>query len=192
MPRSQSTSSISKEETLQIFRILLRDEDLSNKLVLDVGSRLGNILYVAALYTKSTRLIGVEFSEFFANLSAEVVNKFQLDEKITIIHDDIVNKGELLAEADVCLFFNPFVFLPRKRRIQLLKYMRRSFVKPGARFVSSPSVQEIFVKAGCTNRDAVDLDAWLEYEWNCGYLFVYRVRDGAGDVEETRGSCLVQ
>ena len=58
----------------RIFRDLL--PPLDGKTLLDVGSRLGAVLYGAHVYSSAERIVGVEMNAEFAKISERTVTKY--------------------------------------------------------------------------------------------------------------------
>jgi hypothetical protein len=51
---------------------------LGGKTVVDVGSRLGAVLWAGSAYSEAKRLVGIELSGFFAQLQQDAIDHFQL------------------------------------------------------------------------------------------------------------------
>ncbi|KAI8976430.1 hypothetical protein BDB01DRAFT_853071 [Pilobolus umbonatus] len=122
-----------------------------NKVIVDVGSRLGAVLYAGHLFTTARKLIGVEINEWFCQLQQNMVKKYVMDDRIQIIHDRIQNRPELLSkEADIVIMNNVFQFfneLPVQQEIW--KYIRQETKKKsGLLLVTLPSLQEQLKEAG--------------------------------------------
>ncbi|XP_061111323.1 uncharacterized protein zgc:109986 isoform X3 [Conger conger] len=101
--------------------------DLSGKVLVDVGSRLGAVLYGGCLYSSAAQLVGVEISAEFTSLQRMVVEKYgftdrvqtfsRLDHfaafsplKFCVIHADICTQASLLQNADVVVMNNVFEY----------------------------------------------------------------------------------
>lgn len=68
--------SASQENLAYVFKTLL--PDLKGKHVLDVGSRLGAVLFAAALYSEASQITGVEINKEWASISSSVVQKYKM------------------------------------------------------------------------------------------------------------------
>ena len=152
-------------------------------MVVDIGSRLGNNLIVAALFTKARELIGIEMNEYFANLSQRIVQQdckllmFQPPCKcnIRIVHDDVRNQTDTLERADIVIFFNPFEqHFERDTHRELLQFMRQHVCRSGVRLITVPSMAEIYGRAEMTS--AIDVDKWLIDVGSTDDVFCYDVR----------------
>merc|ERR1719450_355956 len=80
------THSCSKERLEFIFCGLL--PPLDGKTVIDIGSRIGAVLYGAYFYSKATKIIGVEINTEFCHLQRCIVDKYKLGDKISILEGD--------------------------------------------------------------------------------------------------------
>ncbi|XP_075699796.1 uncharacterized protein LOC142664529 isoform X3 [Rhinoderma darwinii] len=58
--------------------------DLSGKTLLDVGSRLGAVLYAGYVYSSASRLEGVEITAEFCDLQDKIINKYNFSDRIQI------------------------------------------------------------------------------------------------------------
>ncbi|CAJ0944328.1 unnamed protein product, partial [Ranitomeya imitator] len=56
--------------------------DLSGKIVLDVGSRLGAVLYAGYIYSFASKLQGVEINAEFCELQEKIINKYNFSDRI--------------------------------------------------------------------------------------------------------------
>ncbi|KYQ53773.1 hypothetical protein ALC60_07256 [Trachymyrmex zeteki] len=134
--------SMSQDGLYFIFKVLL--PTLENKTVLDVGSRLGAVLYGAYVYTDARRIIGVEMNREFCNLQNETVCKYKMDNRISILHKRIEEVPEIIKQSDVIIINNAFEFyLPRDVQIDIWKCLRTA-IKPGTLLVTRPSVETTF------------------------------------------------
>jgi precorrin-6B methylase 2 len=66
--------SASKENLGRIFKELL--PPLDGKILLDIGSRLGAVLYGAYVFSTAQKIIGIELNQDMVSLSSEMVNKY--------------------------------------------------------------------------------------------------------------------
>ena len=64
--------SFAVNELKYMYRVL---GDLSGKVVVDVGSRLGAVLFAGYYMSDATRLVGIEISEWFHQLQSGVVQR---------------------------------------------------------------------------------------------------------------------
>lgn len=72
-----------------VFKYLLKP--LESETILDVGSRLGPVLYGAYIYTSSPNIIGVEINSELCNFQSIIVKKFNFDDRIKIVCNNIFN-----------------------------------------------------------------------------------------------------
>jgi len=135
--------------------------EIEGKTLVDVGSRLGSVLYAGHLMSKASKLIGVEINEFFANLQKDfITKKFKLSDRIEVIHADVLTQAPLLGSADVVVMNNVFEFFESdsERHAQLWKFIRGAVSKSGAMLVTIPALHESLEKA----KVDLDLGKWVE------------------------------
>uniref|UniRef100_A0A8C9RRW9 Zgc:109986 n=1 Tax=Scleropages formosus TaxID=113540 RepID=A0A8C9RRW9_SCLFO len=133
--------SFSTMELQYIFRHVL--PDLSGQLVVDVGSRLGAVLYGGYLYSSAAKLVGVEISAEFIGLQKMIVEKYGFADRIEIIHADICSQVTLLQNADVVIMNNVFeYFLELDAQIRAWQCIRWNVRKKGSLLVTVPSITE--------------------------------------------------
>ncbi|KAM9711315.1 uncharacterized protein ACBT57_020744 isoform 4-T4 [Dama dama] len=112
--------------------------DLSGKVLVDVGSRLGTVLYGVKsslgtqstlgntffsywqqfclppskgyLYSSASQLYGVELNGDFCQLQEMIIKKYQFTDRIKVLHADICTQGLLLQNADVIIMNNVFEY----------------------------------------------------------------------------------
>ncbi|XP_035263846.1 uncharacterized protein zgc:109986 isoform X2 [Anguilla anguilla] len=136
--------------------------DLSGKMLVDVGSRLGAVLYGGCLYSSAAQLVGVEISAEFANLQRMVVEKYGFTDRVQVIHADICTQASLLQNADVIVMNNVFeYFLESTEQMRAWHCIGQNVRKKGALLVTVPSVQEAFSALQGMN-GVIDINQWLE------------------------------
>ncbi|XP_025161523.1 uncharacterized protein LOC105190858 [Harpegnathos saltator] len=134
--------SISRKALYYMFNICL--PKLKGKTILDVGSRLGAVLYGAYVYTDAQRIIGVEMNEEFCNLQNDIIHKYKMGGRITIFHNRIENVPKVIEESDVIILNNPFEFyLSKDIQIDIWKFLKAT-IKKGTILVTCPSIDIIF------------------------------------------------
>lgn len=133
------THSCSKERLEYIFRALL--PPLEGKTVLDVGSRIGAVLYGAYFHTKASKIIGIEMNHELCEMQAEVVRHHHLQDRIQVIEGDVCTLPNVVRSADVVILNNVFDwFLPVEKQVAIWRYLR-SIIRTGSLIVSSPALE---------------------------------------------------
>ncbi|XP_066525592.1 uncharacterized protein zgc:109986 [Hoplias malabaricus] len=152
--------SFSIPELLFLFHHVL--PDLTGKLVVDVGSRLGAVLYGGYLYSAAAQLVGVEISEEFVKLQTMILEKYGFSDRIQVIHADICSQSALVQKADVLIMNNVFeYFLKPKEQVRAWQFISQHFQKKGALLVTVPSIQEALMSLQESNVVSA-LGHWLE------------------------------
>ncbi|XP_056624194.1 uncharacterized protein zgc:109986 isoform X2 [Triplophysa dalaica] len=117
--------------------------DLTGKQVIDVGSRLGAVLYGGYLYSAAAQLMGIEINSEFVKLQTMTVEKYGFSDRIQVIHADIRSQDALVQNADVLIMNNVFeYFMEPSDQMQAWKFISHHFRKKGALLVTVPSIQE--------------------------------------------------
>ncbi|XP_072546486.1 uncharacterized protein [Salminus brasiliensis] len=152
--------SFSVSELRFLFHHVL--PELAGRLVVDVGSRLGSVLYGGYLYSAAAQLVGVEISEEFVKLQTMVVEKYGFSDRIQVIHADICSQAALVQNADVLIMNNVFeYFMEPKDQARAWHFISQTFLKKGALLVTVPSIQEALISLQPTNGVSA-ISHWLE------------------------------
>ncbi|KAH0554217.1 uncharacterized protein LOC123263697 isoform X1 [Cotesia glomerata] len=131
--------SMSREELFTLFNDTL--PVLVDKVVLDVGSRLGAVLYGAYVFTDAEKIIGVEMNKEFCDIQTEVINKFKMNKRIEVINKKIQDCADVLKSADVVVLNNIFEpYLPKEKHAELW-YFFKEHIKKGAYIVCRPPIE---------------------------------------------------
>ncbi|XP_004584810.2 uncharacterized protein LOC101534855 isoform X1 [Ochotona princeps] len=133
--------------------------DLSGKILVDVGSRLGTVLYGGYLYSSAAHLYGVELNGDFCQLQEMVIQKYQFSDRIKVLHADICTQGSLLQNADVIIMNNVFeYFLNEAEQARAWEYISHNVRKQGSLLVTVPSLEESL--SGLQTN--IQLSSWVE------------------------------
>ncbi|KAG0176896.1 hypothetical protein DFQ29_005487 [Apophysomyces sp. BC1021] len=152
---SRKVAPLTSVLQLQFLYQVVLAEKTNGKVIVDVGSRLGAVLYSGYLFTKASKLIGVEINEWFSRLQQDMVSKYKMSDRVQIVCKDIQQVPELISkEADVLIMNNVFQFfneLPTQQ--QIWKFIRAETIKrPGLLLVTLPSLQEQLKEAGLSQK----------------------------------------
>ncbi|XP_008828000.1 uncharacterized protein LOC103731411 [Nannospalax galili] len=133
--------------------------DLSGKVLVDVGSRLGTVLYGGYLYSSAVQLYGVELNGDFCQLQEMIINKYQFSDRIKVLHADICTQSALLQNADVIIMNNVFeYFLNEADQARAWDYISHNVRKQGSLLVTVPSLEDALLDLQ-TN---IQLSSWVE------------------------------
>lgn len=138
--------------------------ELTGKLVLDVGSRLGAVLFGGYLYSAASQLVGVEMSSEFVKLQSMAVEKYGFSDRIQVIHADIRSQIALVQKADVLIMNNVFeYFMEPRDQMQAWLYISQNFRKKGALLVTVPSIQEALgLLQDAAFLETLSISQWIE------------------------------
>ncbi|KAM9354034.1 uncharacterized protein KZ484_012211 isoform 2-T2 [Pholidichthys leucotaenia] len=117
--------------------------DLTGRMLVDVGSRLGAVLYGGYVYSSASQLIGLELSEEFVRLQNDVLHKYKLTDRVQVLHADVCTQDTLLQNADVLIMNNVFeYFMEPSQQIRAWRFIMQNFRRRGSLLVTVPSLQE--------------------------------------------------
>ena len=132
--------------------LLRRGENLAGCTVVDVGSRLGAVLYVAWNNTRADKIIGIELNPWFCKVQNEVIHERipEFGDRISIVQGSVLDHGDILAGADVVVLNNVFEFFTESKEAELeaWRFLIKNVSKKGARVVTIPSLEESAKKFG--------------------------------------------
>ncbi|KAI5186472.1 uncharacterized protein LOC118910322 isoform X2 [Manis pentadactyla] len=133
--------------------------DLSGKVLVDVGSRLGTVLYGGYLYSSALQLYGVELNGDFCQLQEMVIKKYKFTDRIKVLHADICTQGSLLQNADIIIMNNVFeYFLDEAEQARAWEYISHNVRKPGSLLVTVPNLEDSLSRLQVN----IQLSAWVE------------------------------
>lgn len=75
--------SLSVAQLQFIFQQLL-PQDLSDTTVLDVGSRLGAVLFGGYTLSNTKRLMGIEKQQHYCNIQRDIIATFKMEDRIEV------------------------------------------------------------------------------------------------------------
>eukprot|EP00095_Tigriopus_kingsejongensis_P007271 maker-scaffold144_size312663-snap-gene-2.36 protein:Tk07271 transcript:maker-scaffold144_size312663-snap-gene-2.36-mRNA-1 annotation:"hypothetical protein L798_15132" len=150
------THSCSRNQLEFIFTCLL-PELPAHKKVVDVGSRLGAVLYAAYCYTPCQNILGIEMNQDLCDITGTTIAKFHLGNRIQCVNAELSTMPDLVASADVLVLHNVFDwFMPLELQTQIWKFIR-THLKSGCLLVASPAVDESLKPL----QTDIDLSSWL-------------------------------
>jgi len=139
--------SLPREVTRWIFAAAL--PNITGKVLVDVGSRLGPVLWMGYLFSHAKKLIGIELNKTFANLAQQIVDTNKFGERISIVNDNALNQGDILKDADVVVLNNVFEWFSDQQELRnLWEFVSKAISKKGAIVVTCPSIEESLEHAG--------------------------------------------
>lgn len=156
-PLTFISHSMSKRRLQHIFLSLL--PDLQGKTVIDIGSRLGTVLYGAYVYSGASAIIGIELNLEFCELQKRIVEKHGLGDRIQIVSGDVRQHADLLKQADVVVIHSVTdFFLPQAEHGSFWTFVRENVNRTGVKLVTAPSLQKSLepIKTG------IELDSWVK------------------------------
>ena len=114
----------------------------SNQTVLDVGSRLGAVLYGAYLFSGAGKIQGIEINKDLCELQNRVIKAFNFGGRASVIHANMITRPDLFALADVVVLNNVFEwFAESSEQVAMWRFLC-SNIKAGALIVTMPSIEK--------------------------------------------------
>ncbi|XP_028251356.1 uncharacterized protein LOC114427465 isoform X2 [Parambassis ranga] len=175
--------SFSVSELQFLFQNVL--PDLSGRTLVDVGSRLGAVLYGGFVYSSAARLIGLELSEEFVKLQNNILHKYRLTDRVQVLHADVCTQDSLLHSADVLVMNNVFeYFMEPSEQVRAWRFIMQTFRRTGSLLVTVPSLQDSLnalqeaLQPGWVEELPVDYDVYLSRDTDADALrqiHLYRV-----------------
>ncbi|VDK76201.1 unnamed protein product [Litomosoides sigmodontis] len=145
MPLKFISHSLSIDQLRYAFTVLVPlNKDMKGTLIVDVGSRLGVVLYAVYSYSGGlVNAIGIEMNKDFCELQKKVIKINGMDSKIKVINDDVRRQAEIVGAADVIVLHNVFsFFLPLADQTECWEFLRKS-IQPGAAIISNPAIEAV-------------------------------------------------
>ncbi|VDK64204.1 unnamed protein product [Onchocerca ochengi] len=145
MPLTFISHSLSIDQLRYAFTVLVPlSKDMKGTLIVDVGSRLGSVLY--AVYSYSSGLvnaIGIEMNEDFCKLQKKVIEINGMEANVKVINDDVRKQAEVISVADIVVLHNVFsFFLSLTDQTECWEFLRK-FIRPGTAIISNPSIEAV-------------------------------------------------
>jgi len=138
-PMTFISHSASKDRLRYIFKKCL--PPLKDKVIVDVGSRLGVVLYAAHIYTEAKKIIGIEINRELCELQRHIVDKYKLGDRIIIREGDVMDMCKHLVESDIVILMNVFEwFLNLDDQLKVWDYLHK-YIKPGTIIVAAPPIE---------------------------------------------------
>ncbi|XP_067123617.1 uncharacterized protein [Centruroides vittatus] len=156
VPLTFISHSASRRRIEFIFNNLVPFSDA--QCILDVGSRLGAMLYGAYLYTKIPKIVGIELNEDLCKIQRQIIQKHKMEDRIEIICDDICNQPEAVKSADIIILNNVFEFFQTEdQQIKAWEFLRKNITKPKTRLITIPSLESTL----SILKTSIDLKTWV-------------------------------
>ena len=113
-----------------------------NHTVLDVGSRLGAVLYGAYLFSDAGKLLGVEVNKELCDLQNHVIQTFGFSDRASVIHAEMTTRPDLFVLADVIILNNVFEWFVEPQYQKSMWQFLYNNIKEGALIVTMPSMEK--------------------------------------------------
>ncbi|CAH0625422.1 unnamed protein product [Chrysodeixis includens] len=136
--------SMSRQALKYIFKVQLPKE-LKDKQILDVGSRLGAVLYGAYYFSNAGTIIGIEMNEECCEVQKRIIEQHTLDSnRIKVVHSDVMERSDLVASSDI-IIINILEFFVDNDKHKEMWYFFKKHIKKGTYLVCNRSMNDTFV-----------------------------------------------
>ena len=124
---------------------------LQGKTIIDIGSRIGAVLYGAYYYSAASRIVGVEINSDLCRIEQGIVEKYKLGDRVSVVEGDMCTLGDLIRTGDVVVLNNVFDwFMATEVQVTMWTFLRATLA-PGSLLVIIPSLISnalVMVQAG--------------------------------------------
>ncbi|KAM9983499.1 hypothetical protein ACTFIY_000237 [Dictyostelium cf. discoideum] len=135
--------------------------NLKQSTILDIGSRLGALLYTGYLFSDTKKLIGCEINQYFSDLQKSMINRYKMTDRIEIVHGNILDNRQLIQQSDIIYMNNVLEFFQqdKKKHIEFWQFIQnQSKSKKGLKILTIPSLEESFKN----NKIPLKLKGWVK------------------------------
>ncbi|XP_027042530.1 uncharacterized protein LOC113670567 [Pocillopora damicornis] len=130
--------------------------NFADKLLVDVGSRLGAVLYGAYHFSPIKKIVGVEINSELCDLQQKITEKYRMHDRVELF---LKFQNNFFA-ADIVVLNNVFeFFLSMNQQIRTWKFIREHVTKPGCILVTVPSLEEA---TEFNNKPCIDVNSWVK------------------------------
>jgi len=123
-----------------IFRTAL--PDLSGMCVVDIGSRIGAVLYGAYHFSSARSIVGIEMNSDLCQIQNSIIEKYKMQDRVRIECGDVMNFSDILKSANVIIMNNVFeFFLTTEQQKTIWKFISSTVRQSGCLFVTNPGLK---------------------------------------------------
>ncbi|XP_013172789.1 PREDICTED: uncharacterized protein LOC106121617 [Papilio xuthus] len=136
-----TSHSMSRQTLKFIFNVLL-PADLEGKRLLDVGSRLGAVLYGAYHFSNASSIIGIEMNKECCEVQENIISQFSMDRnRIKVIHSDVMEKHDIVELSDI-IVINVLDFFVDIEKHKEMWYFFKKHIKKGTFIITNRSMAD--------------------------------------------------
>ncbi|KAI5646367.1 hypothetical protein NE865_01829 [Phthorimaea operculella] len=133
--------SMSKKHIQCIYKFYL-PSDLEGKQILDVGSRLGVVLYGAYYFSNASTIVGIEMNKELCELQESVISKYSMDKnRIKVICSDVMDTPDIVAESNV-ITINVLDFFVSTEKQKEMWHFFKKHIKKGTYLICNRAMDE--------------------------------------------------
>ncbi|KAJ8719590.1 hypothetical protein PYW08_011765 [Mythimna loreyi] len=136
--------SMSRQALQYIFKVLL-PSDLEEKQILDVGSRLGAVLYGAYYFSNAGTIIGIEMNKECCDVQNRIIEQYTMDSnRIRVVHSDVLERSDLIANSDIIVINILEFFVDNEKHKEMWHFFKK-YIKKGSYLVCNRNMTDTLV-----------------------------------------------
>ncbi|XP_068630208.1 uncharacterized protein [Battus philenor] len=133
--------SMSRQSLLYIFNVLL-PVNLAEKCFLDIGSRIGAVIYGAYYFSNASSIIGIEMNKECCEIQEKIIQQFSLDtNRIKVIHSDVMERADVIERSEI-IVINVLDFFVDIKKHRDMWYFFKKHMKKGTYIVTNRSMTD--------------------------------------------------
>ncbi|XP_075976839.1 uncharacterized protein LOC142977045 [Anticarsia gemmatalis] len=175
--------SMSRQALQYIFKVLL-PSDLEEKQILDIGSRLGAVLYGAYHFSTAGTIVGIEMNKECCDVQQRIIDQFSMDSnRIKVVHSDVMERSDLVANSDI-IIINVLDFFMNNEKHKEMWHFFKKHIKKGTYLVCNRSMsdtldnldmfEELMDWLSICKPNQLENEIFFDME-DCNELFLYTV-----------------
>ncbi|KOC62465.1 hypothetical protein WH47_04125 [Habropoda laboriosa] len=143
-------------DMLHIFHGVL--PPLQGKTLLDIGSRLGAVLYGAHIFTFAKKIIGVEMNKELCTLQSDIIKKYNMNDRIEVVNKRIEECPDIIQKSDIIIMNNPFEFyVSESTHIEIWKFLKAN-IQRGTILIIRPPIETTFKSL----KTGISINEWVK------------------------------
>ncbi|CAB3244312.1 unnamed protein product [Arctia plantaginis] len=175
--------SMSREQLQYIFKVLL-PSDLEEKQIMDVGSRLGAVLYGAYHFSNAGTIVGIEMNKDWCDVQQSIIEQYTMDSnRIKVVHSDVLDRSDVVANSDIIIINVLDFFVDSEKQKEIWHFFKKH-IRKGTYLVSNRSMsdtldyldmaEELMDWYRICKPNQIENEVLFDVE-NCSELFLYTV-----------------
>ncbi|CAH2259008.1 uncharacterized protein LOC120631472 [Pararge aegeria] len=133
--------SLSRQALQYIFKVLLPNE-LEDKQILDIGSRLGSVLYAAYHLSNASRIVGIEMNKECCEVQEKIIGQYSMDlDRISVVNSDVLERHDIVECSDIIIMNVLDFFVDEEKHREMWYFFKKHF-KKGSYLILNRTIAE--------------------------------------------------